>query len=223
MNYFTPEFIQFLRELPANNNRDWFQENKNRYEEFVKIPFEKFIEELILELKKEDNRLNEISAKDCIFRIYRDVRFSKDKSPYKIHVSALISPTGRKSINGFGLYIELSGEHVRLYSGAYMPSSELLLNIRQKIYEEPERLEKLIRDKKFKENFGEIRGERNKRINKPFSEIAEKHPLILNKSFYYFKEYAPEIVLEKGFIRQLIKDYQIVQPLNRFFEEAISE
>ena len=221
MSHFTPEFIQFLRELPANNNRDWFLENKKRYEESVKIPFEKFMEELILELKKDDNRLNEISAKDCIFRIYRDVRFSQDKLPYKIHVSALISPTGRKNINGFGLYIELSGEHARLYSGAYMPSSELLLKIRQKIYEEPDRLEKLIRDKKFKENFGEIRGEKNKRINKPFAEIAKKHPLILNKSFYYFKEYAPEIVLEKDFIHQLIKDYQIVQPLNRFFEEAI--
>src|SRR5690606_34523711 len=198
MNYFTPEFMQCLRELPANNNRDWFLENKKRYEESVKIPFEKFMEELILELKKDDNRLNEISAKDCIFRIYRDVRFSQDKLPYKIHVSALISPTGRKNINGFGLYIELSGEHARLYSGAYMPSSELLLKIRQKIYEEPDRLEKLIRDKKFKENFGEIRGEKNKRINKPFAEIAKKHPLILNKAFYYFKEYAPEMVLEKG-------------------------
>ncbi|HLV24079.1 MAG TPA: DUF2461 domain-containing protein [Moheibacter sp.] len=223
MTHFTPEFLQFLRELPANNNRDWFLENKKRYENSVKKPFEKFISNLIEELKKEDNRLNEISAKDCIFRIYRDVRFSKDKSPYKIHVSALISPTARKSINGFGLYIELSGEHARLYSGAYMPSSELLLNIRQKIYKEPERLEKLIRDKKFKENFGEIRGEKNKRIKKPFAEIAEKHPLILNKAFYYFKEYAPEMVLEKGFIHQLIKDYKIVLPLNRYFEEVISE
>jgi uncharacterized protein (TIGR02453 family) len=221
MSHFTPDFIQFLRELPANNNRDWFQENKKRYEKAVKIPFEKFISEFIDELKKEDNRLKDISAKECIFRINRDVRFSKDKSPYKIHVSALISPTGRKSINGFGLYIELSGEHVRLYSGAYMPSSEFLLGIRQKIYENPERLEKLVADKKFKENFGEIRGEQNKRINKPFSEIAEKHPLILNKSFYYFKEYEPEIVLEKDFVNKLIKDYIVIQPLNQFFEEII--
>lgn len=219
--FFTPNFIQFLRELPANNNREWFLENKKRYEKSVKIPFEQFISEFIEELKKEDNRLKDITAKECIFRINRDVRFSKDKSPYKIHVSALISPTGRKSVHGFGIYIELSGEHVRLYSGAYMPSSELLQKVREKIYDNPEVLEKLIADKKFKENFGEIRGEQNKRIKKPFSEIVEKHPLILNKSFYYFKEYEPEIVLEKDFVKQLIKDFKIIQPLNRFFEEAI--
>jgi len=220
MTHFTPDFIQFLRELPANNNRDWFQENKKRYEKSVKIPFEKFISELIDELKKEDTRLKDITAKECIFRINRDVRFSKDKSPYKIHVSALISPTGRKSVNGFGIYIELSGEHARLYSGAYMPSPDFLLKIRQKIYDEPEHLEKLVSDKKFKQHFGEIRGEKNKRINKPFSEIADQYPLILNKSFYYFKEYEPEIVLENDFVKQLIEDYKIIQPLNRFFEEA---
>ncbi len=221
MFHFTPDFIQFLRDLPANNNRDWFLENKKRYEKSVKEPFEKFISGLIDELKKEDIRLKDVTAKECIFRINRDVRFSKDKSPYKIHVSALISPTGRKSVNGFGIYIELSGEHARLYSGAYMPSPELLNQIRQKIYERPEELEKLISDKKFKQNFGEIRGDKNKRINKPFSEIIEKQPLILNKSFYYFKEYKPEIVLEKDFLKQLMKDFKIIKPLNRFFEEVL--
>lgn len=219
MQYFTSDFIQFLRELPANNNRDWFLENKKRYEKSVKEPFEAFISDFINELKKEDPRLKDVTARECIFRINRDVRFSKDKSPYKIHVSALVSENGRKSVNGFGIYIELSGEHACLYSGAYMPSAELLQQIRKKIYRNPERLEKLISDKKFKNNFGEIRGEKNKRINKPFSEVAEKFPLILNKSFYYFKEYEPEAVLEKDLVKQFIKDVKIIQPLNLFFEE----
>lgn len=221
MSYFTPEFLEFLRELPANNNRDWFQENKKHYEKFVKFPFEEFITDLIQAFAKEGLAVGELTAKECIFRIYRDVRFGLDKSPYKIHVSALIAPGGRKSMNSFGAYVELSGEHVRLYSGAYRPTSELLVQIRQNIYEEPERLQKLISDKKFKENFGEIRGEKNKRINKPFSEIIEMQPLILNKSFYYFKHYEPEIVLEKDLIQQIIKDYKIIQPLNQYFEEAI--
>ena len=223
MNYFTPEFLKFLRELAANNNRDWFQDNKKRYEQFVKFPFEQFITDLIQAFANEGLAVGDLTAKECIFRINRDIRFSKDKSPYKIHVSALIAPGGRKSMNSFGAYVELSGEHVRLYSGAYHPSSELLVQIRQKIYDEPERLEKLISDKKFKENFGEIRGEKNKRLNKPFSEIIEKQPLILHKSFYYFKEYEPEIVLEKDLIQQIIKDYKIIQPLNQYFEEALRE
>jgi len=222
MSYFTPDFLKFLRELPANNNRDWFQENKKRYEKSVKFPFEQFITDLIEALAQEGLAVGELSAKECIFRINRDIRFSQDKSPYKIHVSALIAPGGRKGMNSFGAYVELSGEHVRLYSGAYRPTPELLVQIRQKIYEEPERLQKLISDKKFKENFGEIWGEKNKRINKPFSEIIEKQPLILNKSFYYFKHYEPEIVLERDLIQQIIKDYKIIQPLNQYFEEVIS-
>ncbi|MBA5629866.1 DUF2461 domain-containing protein [Moheibacter lacus] len=221
MSHFTPEFLQFLRELPANNNRDWFHENKKHYEQFVKFPFEKFVTDLIEAFSKEGLAVGELTAKECIFRIYRDVRFGLDKSPYKIHVSALIAPGGRKSMNSFGAYVELSGEHVRLYSGAYQPSPELLVQIRQKIYDEPERLQELISDKKFKQNFGEIRGEKNKRINKPFSEIIENQPLILNKSFYYFKNYESENVLKKDFIQRLVKDYKIIQPLNQYLEEAI--
>ena len=222
MTYFTPDFIQFLRELPANNNRDWFHANKKQYETAVKQPFEKFIADFIEALKIEGLPLGDVKAKDCIFRIYRDVRFSKDKSPYKIHVSALISPTGRKSVNGFGIYLEFSGEHVRLYSGAYMPSTELLQNIRQKIYDEPKRFEKLISDELFVDSFGEIRGEQNKRINKPFTEMVEKQPLILNKQFYYFREYKPEIVLREDLLTILVQDFNIIHPLNQFFEEAAS-
>jgi len=221
MPYFQKEFLQFLRELPANNNRDWFHENKKRYEEFVKFPFERFITDLIEAFSNEGLTLGDLTAKECMFRINRDIRFSQDKSPYKIHVSALISPGGRKSMNSFGAYVELSGEHVRLYSGAYQPTSEQLLQIRQKIYDEQDLLEELIQNKKFKQNFGEVRGEKNKRINKPFTEIIDKQPLILNKSFYYFKNYEPEIVLEKDFIKQLITDFKIIQPLNNYFEESL--
>lgn len=221
MSHFNLEFIQFLRELPANNNREWFQENKKRYEKFVKIPFEKFIADLIEALKNEGLRLSDLTAKECIFRINRDIRFSQDKSPYKIHVSALISSNGRKGVNGFGIYVEFSGEHVRLYSGAYQPSAEILQQIRQKIYDDTERLEELVQNEKFRQNFGEIRGEKNKRITKPFSEVVEKQPLILNKSFYYFKQYEPEIVLKKDLIKELITDYKIIEPLNNYFEEAI--
>lgn len=222
MSYFTPDTIQFLRELPANNNRDWFHENKKRYEKFVKQPFEKFITDFISLLKNEGLVLDEITAKDCIFRIHRDIRFSKDKTPYKIHVSALISSNGRKSVNSFGIYIELSGEHIRLYGGAYMPSSDILQKIRQKIYNEPERLTKLISAKKFKDNFGEIHGEENKRINKPFSEIVEKYPLILKKSYYYFKEYPTELILNEDLLKNLQQDFKIIQPLNAYFEEGIN-
>lgn len=227
MIYFSEDFLEFMRELPANNNREWFNSQKERYVKKVRLPFEKFIGDLISELRKLQKDSPSplppgLESKDCIFRIYRDMRFSKDKTPYKIQISAFISANGRKDMRQSGTYIELSGEHVQLYGGVYMPTREFLTQIRKKIYTDPVRLEKLAEEKSFKKEFGEIRGEKNIRIPRPFSLIAAKHPLILNKSFYYFKTYQPEIVLENDFMKQIIADSKIMWPLNRYFED-ISE
>ena len=90
MKYFTKDFAAFFKDLEKNNNREWFHENKKRYEDSVKNPFHNFVEELIGGLSDIFPTLT-IQPKDAIFRIHRDVRFSKDKTPYKIHASALIS------------------------------------------------------------------------------------------------------------------------------------
>lgn len=226
MIYFSEDFIKFMRELPANNNREWFNSQKERYVKKVRLPFEKFIGDLIAELRKLQTDApsllpRSLEPKDCIFRIYRDVRFSPDKTPYKTQISAFISAHGRKDMRQSGTYIELSGGHVQLYGGVYMPTREFLTRIRKKIYTDPNRLENLAGENSFKEQFGEIRGEKNIRIPRPFSLIAKKHPLILNKSFYYFKSYPPEIVLENDFMQQILKDYKIIMPLNRYFEDIL--
>ena len=97
MAYFTKDFTKFLKDLEKNNNREWFNENKKRYEESVKEPFYNFIDEMIMRINAIDNNVA-IQPKDAIFRIYKDVRFSKDKLPYKTQVSAVISPGGRKDM-----------------------------------------------------------------------------------------------------------------------------
>ena len=157
MAYFTPDFLQFFKELAANNNKDWFNENKKRYEREVKKAFELFITDMISRLAKDDKAI-QIQAKDAIFRIYRDIRFSKDKTPYKIQASAIITPGGRKDMLTPGLYIELTPEHARAYSGVYMPDKESLYRIRTYISTHGDELRKLLRDKDFVNRFGEIRG-----------------------------------------------------------------
>ena len=92
MAFFTPDFLQFFIELAPNNNKDWFDINRKRYENSVKEPFKKFVQQLIGELAKSNPAFESLEAKDCIFRINRDVRFSKDKIPYKMMVSAVIAP-----------------------------------------------------------------------------------------------------------------------------------
>lgn len=224
MIYFSEDFLKFMRELPANNNREWFNSHKERYVKKVRLPFEKFISDFISELRKIQKEGSQplpedLEPKDCIFRIYRDIRFSSDKTPYKIHISAFISPKGRKGMRKAGTYIELSGEHVQIYGGVYMPTRGYLNSIRKRFYTDPGRLEKLAEERSFKKNFGEIRGEKNIRIPRPFSLIAKEHPFILHKSFYYFKTYAPERVLQDDFMKQLVSDVKVMQPLNRYFEE----
>jgi len=151
MAYFTKDFTNFFKELAGNNNRDWFMANKSRYEESVKKPFELFIEDMITRLSKEDKRIN-MTAKESIFRIYKDVRFSKDKTPYKISASALISPGGKKDKSTPGVYLELTAEHVRFYSGSHVLEKDQLQKVRSYIADNLKAFDKVISAKDFTGN-----------------------------------------------------------------------
>ncbi len=122
---------KFLNELEANNNREWFAENKQKYQE-SKIEFENFIQGIILRLHEVDSQVGNLQAKDCIFRIFRDVRFSKDKVPYKTNFGAYMSTGGRKSPKA-GYYLHVEPNSSFLGGGIYMPESANLNKIRTEI------------------------------------------------------------------------------------------
>lgn len=218
---FSKETLTFLSDLENNNNRDWFHGNKKTYEKFVKSPLKDFTQTMIDEVLGEKAFLNNIQPKDCLFRINRDIRFSKDKSPYKTNLGVVISEGGKKDSTTPGMYIEISHKHLRLYSGCYTLNKEQLLNVRETLFNNTERFLSLANDPKFVNAFGEIRGERNKRIPKPFSEIQDTFPFILNKSFYYFKEYTAETILKESLVKDLITDFEIAKPMNTFLFEAL--
>ena len=218
---FSKETLGFLSDLEQNNNRDWFHGNKKTYEKFVKTPLKEFTQTLIDEVLGEKAFLNDIQPKDCLFRINRDIRFSKDKSPYKTNLGVVISEGGKKDSTTPGMYVEISHKHLRLYSGCYTLNKEQLFNVRTVIHQDTSHFLKLINDPKFVKTFGEVRGERNKRIPKPFSELQEELPYILNKSFYYFKEYPADTILKDGLVKTLISDFEIAKPMNDFLFEAL--
>lgn len=218
---FSQDTLTFLSDLEQNNNRDWFHANKKTYEKFVKNPLKEFTQALIDEALGEKAFLNNIQPKDCIFRINRDIRFSKDKSPYKTNLGVVISEGGKKDATTPGMYVEISHKHLRLYSGCYSLSKDALHNVRNAIYQDTDHFLSLVNDKTFVKHFGELRGERNKRIPKPFSELQEELPYILNKSFYYFKEYSADIALKDTLIKQLITDFEVAKPMNTFLFEAL--
>ena len=222
MTYFTQDSLAFLRELKENNNREWFNKNKKRYEQNVKIPFENFVGNLIDSFQPHFESLA-ITPKDAIFRIYRDVRFSKDKSPYKTKISAIISPGGRKDKTIPGIYIECSTDDVRVYSGLYQLDTKQLKNVRTHISYNLDTFDELISNKVFVQTFGEIRGEKNKRLPKEFLEDAEQQPLLFNKSFYYFTTFKPEIILSDTLTKKVVDTFLIAKPVSEFLFEGLQD
>lgn len=219
MAYFTKRTFDFLKALEKNNDREWFNDNKPRYINDVKEPFEKFIGDLIDALQPHFDTLP-ITPKDAIFRIYRDVRFSKDKSPYKTKVSALITPGGRKGMSLPGLYIELTTHDVRVYSGLYKLDTKQLANLRSHISHNLRDFNTLITDKQFVNTFGEVRGEKNKRLSKELNEDAEQQPLLFNKQFYYFVSWPHKVAYEDGLIKQVVDTYLVARPVSEFLYEG---
>ncbi|MES2799036.1 MAG: DUF2461 domain-containing protein [Bacteroidota bacterium] len=222
MLHFTEEFLKFFMELAANNNKEWFDLNRKRYEQFVKVPFQNFVQLTIAEISKKHPSFKDLQAKDCIFRIHRDIRFSKDKTPYKLMVSAVIAPEGRKSKAVNGVYIELGPEHFRVYGGIYEIATEDLYLVREGIVENLAEFQKIYKDAKFKKYFGgRILGEKNKIIPKEFREAAEKEPLLFNKQWYFFSEYSSDVILQEGLDKLVLDCFDAGRPMEEFFNRLI--
>ena len=222
MSHFTKDFIAFFKDLEKNNDRDWFIENKGRFIKNVKEPFERLTGDLLEAMHKYDPNIL-MTAKDAIFRIYRDVRFSKDKTPYKTHMSAMISRGGRKDMTYPGIYFQAGAQDIRIYSGVYSPDKKQLEAIRTAIALNPKALDKLRSRKAFQEKFrGEILGDKNKRLPKEFVEAAEAQELIYNKSFYYYAKLKPSEILDSKLVSNVMAHFKAAEPINQFFKEALN-
>jgi len=221
MSYFQADFIAFFKELAENNNKPWFDANKKRFLVSVKQPFEDFVQEMIDRLRAVDPAID-ISPKDAVFRIYRDVRFAKDKTPYKTHMSALISPAGRRDRTQPGLYFQIDAQAVRIYGGLYEIEKESLYRLRTYISNHPDEFRALLTASDFKKTFGELRGEQNKRIPPEFVEAAASQPLLKNKQFYFFTERKPEVILQPDFADIVMRCYAAGKPMSDFLKNGIT-
>ena len=223
MAFFQKDFLDFFIELAPNNNKDWFDLNRKRYENSVKEPFKKFVNHIISKLAEIDPAFKELEAKDCIFRINRDIRFSKDKQPYKMQVSAVVSPLGKKSKAINGVYFELGPEHLRVYGGVYEIDKDDLLTVREGIAENIAEFQKTYNNPLFVKTFGELKGEKNKIIPKELKLAAEKEPLIFNKQWYFYTQFEPERILIDNLDETIINCYKAGRPVEEFFNKLIKK
>lgn len=219
--FINKDFYVFFKSLAANNNKEWFDANRKQYETTVKQPFEQLCQAILVEMAKRDKSYSFQQSKDVIFRINRDIRFSKDKTPYKLTRSALFSPGGKKDMNPSGFYLELGPGGNHYYAGVYMPERPELAKIRRHIANNGEAFQKLIAAKAFKESFGEVKGEKNKRLDSELREAAEKQALLYNTQFYIQHELSDEMCMSDQLVDELMRIQKIATPYLTFLTEAM--
>lgn len=212
--------LGFLKELSENNNREWFNDNRKWYEESKeKILF--LTDVLINEIGAFDPAVRGLVPKDCIFRIFRDVRFSKDKRPYKTNFGSFICKGGRKSMNpGYYFHIEPGGCFVA--AGIYMPPSPVLKMVRNYLADHGDEFLGIINDTDFKKQFPEMFDDKLKLAPKGFPKDHEYIELLKYKSFIYSKELDEQQITGENSIEELVWFYRQMYPFNAFLYEALA-
>ena len=211
--------IDFLKKLKKNNNRDWFNKNKKLYED-AKYDFEIFVFELIQKISEFDESVSGLEPKDCIFRIYKDVRFSKDKSPYKTNMGASINKGSRK-VPTAGYYVHIDPKECFLAGGLYMPMPDKLLLVRTAIYNNLKGLEKIINNKEFKKYFKEVwGGDKLKTAPKGFDKEHPSIEYLKNKNFIVFSNVSEGKVLSKNYTDYAVKAFKAMKPFNDYLNKA---
>jgi uncharacterized protein (TIGR02453 family) len=214
--------ISFLTDLKANNNKDWFLANKPRFEA-AKLEFEQFIQALINQIGQFDPQIAHHTAKECIFRIYRDVRFSADKSPYKTHFGAHFTAAVNKSEihTKAGYYIHLEAGGSFLAGGAYVPEAVWLKAIRSEIHYNGKLFHSILDNTDFKQYFGTMSGEK---LVRPPKDYPIDHPdieLLKHKSFLATHQCTDKMVLGNAYLNHCTKVFRALKPFDDFLNMAM--
>jgi uncharacterized protein (TIGR02453 family) len=214
--------LKFLKDLDKHNNREWFEKNKPKYIE-AKEGFELFVGDLLEEMIKFDDSLTGLEARKLTFRIYRDVRFSKDKKPYKKNMSAAFSSTG-KGLGSPGYYFHLEpGNKSFVGIGMFMPVPENLAKIRQEIDYNGAGLEKIFKAKEFKKNFVKFwDDDKLKTAPKGYAKDHLHVEWLKLKSFIVTHEFTDRTLADKKFLKTLVTVMKSGKPLNDFLKEAVA-
>ncbi|TGL87121.1 DUF2461 domain-containing protein [Leptospira congkakensis] len=214
--------LQFLSELKLNNNRNWFLENKTRFQE-IQNELIMITGSLLGEIEKFDKTVRGVDPKSCIFRIYKDVRFSKDKSPYKTHFGIFMRGGNRK-IDGTGYYLHIEPDGSLLGGGCYKPEPKALQQIRERIVADTKSFRKILENQKFVQNFGTtFYAEKLKTAPKGF---AKDHPaleFLKYKGFAVAKKIKNTDLTSNHFMDDAIQSFQTIYPLNQFLEETMAK
>jgi uncharacterized protein (TIGR02453 family) len=217
---FPREGLSFLRKLKRNNNRDWFARHRQEYEETVRFPMQCLIATLSQRMA-ESAREIEFNPKKSIFRIYRDTRFSKNKTPYKTNIAASFTFRGRKGPTETpGLYVGIEPGEIFIGGGLYMPTGAQLKQIRASMVAHPDRFLEVVRSSRFKRVFGGIQGERLQRSPLGYAPDHAMIDYLRHKQFYVGRVLDDTVCLKRTFADTVARSFLDCMPLVRWLAGA---
>jgi len=210
--------IDFLTKLSRNNNREWFNKNKNLYVAAHENVLA-FVDALLSEMRGHDN-IETRNAKDSLFRIYRDIRFSKDKSPYKTYWAGHFKRATKKLRGGY--YFQIGPGETMAAGGFFSPDTKDLLRIRKDIEMNFKDWKKMLADKKIANSFGELKGEMVATSPKGFSRDNPAIELLKHKQFYFSRSFTDKEVLSSGFLKQMNQTFRNLRPYFDYMSELLT-
>ena len=216
--------LKFLKDLQKNNNKPWFDTNRTVYED-AKKDFAGFIQEVIDKHAKKDSEIKSLIAKDCLFRINRDIRFSKDKTPYKNNFGASINKGGKQSVSSAGYYFHLQPGRSFAGGGIWMPSAEDLKKVRQEIDYNYADFKKIISSKKFKSVYGDLSHDAEfklTRLPKGYETGNPAAEYLKLKSFVSMIEIKDVDINSKELVKKTLEAFDALRPLVYFINQSLS-
>ena len=218
---FPREALRFFRRLKKNNNREWFLAHKGEFDDFVKAPMQALVSALQPGFQSFAPEFDLDPAKS-IFRIYRDVRFSKDKSPYKTHIAAhFVIPGNKKGVEGSGYYLQIAPSEVFLGGGIYIPDGDQLKSIRHAISAQSEEFLRIIKNTAFRKQFGALEGNRLQRVPTGYSTEDSLAEFLKLKQFFVGLQFKDDDCEDEQFVNLCLKVCKTAAPFVDFLNKAV--
>ena len=218
---FGPEALTFLRALKRNNRREWFQPRKEQYDAVVRRPMIQILERLAVDLRPLAPEIV-VDPKTAIYRIYRDTRFSEDKTPYKTHAAAVFPWRGLPKHEGAGLYFHISPDEVWIGGGMYAPQTAQLQAVREHIAGNHRRLRSIVDSGAFRRAIGALDGEKLQRVPRGFPKDHAAAEFLKYRQFLAGRELPPAVAATPKFYPTVVETFRIVVPLIRFLNEPLT-
>ena len=217
---FGADALRFLRSLKRNNRRDWFQPRKAQYDTQVRGPMLAVVERLAIDLRPLAPEIV-VDVKSAVYRIYRDTRFSENKTPYKTHIAANFPWRGLPKHEGAGLYFHVSPDEIWIGGGMYAPQTTQLQAVREHIAVNHRRLRSIVESAAFKRTIGPLEGEQLQRVPRGFPRDHAAAEYLRYRQFLAGRELTPAAATTAHFYPTLLDTFRVVVPLIRFLNEPL--